>query len=94
MLIKEIDNYKSYYDILRFSKALKLLARKSNNPADFYQRHLVLNLILQIMKKDPTSSKIMELVNDQPWGIRDYLIKKVIKVFPNGEKNINYKPKQ
>ena len=53
----------SYYDILRFSKALKSLARKSNNLNDFYQRHLVLNLILQLMKNQPTNSKIF-IVNE------------------------------
>jgi hypothetical protein len=87
MLIEDLVQAPDY-DVDRLAKAQKGLARKSN---DFYITNGRLELLIKLMRTDPSSSKITDLINELPWHARTYVVTKVVKVLPNGSPNPSYK---
>lgn len=89
MLIKELQSPPNY-DIDRLEKARKGLARNSDN---FYSTNSKLELIVKLMREQPASSKIIELVDSLPWRAKTFVMTNVIRVLPNGTTNAGYKEK-
>lgn len=87
MLIEDLSLSPSY-DIERLTKAQKGLARKSN---DFYAVNGRLNILIKLMRSDPSSNKITDLINELPWRASSYIMSKVVKVMPDGVPNRSYK---
>ena len=76
------------YNVERLSKAQKGLARKSDN---FYSTNGRLEILLRLMKSDPSSEKISDLINDLPWAAKTYVLTKVVQIMPDGTSNPSYK---
>lgn len=90
MLIEDLT-LSPIYDADRLSKAARGLARKSDN---FYATSSKLEILSRLMRTDPTSSKITDLINELPWHAKTYVLSKVVKVMPDGRPNPSYRPLQ
>jgi len=90
MLIEDL-RAKPDYDIPRLEKAKKGLARYGE---DFYPTNAKLDLLIRLMRDEPTSQRIKELTDSLPWKAMNYIMTTVIRVLPDGNPNPAYKPKR